>query len=139
MYLPIGREASRKLAGLLIVIGIIMAPDVIIPTFTDFINVGLAMVFADIFGISYFEGLMLTFTAAFTMLAAGLLIYPYNTRRLLIGKMKIGLKLMIANPMLVIAAVIMLLVLYWYGGIFYDTIYQEVKEYALTLVNGGMV
>ena len=138
MYLPINREQSRKLAGLLIVIGVIMAPDVIIPTFTDFLNVGLAMIFADIFGISYFEGLMLTFTAAFTMIAAGLLIYPYNTRRLLIGRMKIGLKLMIANPMLVIAAVILLLVLYWYGGIFYDTVYQQVKDYAMTLINGGI-
>jgi len=136
--LPINREASKRLATALIVIGVIMAPDVIIPTFTDFINVGLAMLLADIFGMTFLEGLMLTFTIAFTMIAAGLLIYPYNTKKLLIGKMKLGLKLMIANPAMVIAAVILLLVLYWYGGIFYDTIYQQVKDYALTLVNGGM-
>ena len=138
MYLPINREASRRLAAALIVIGVIMAPDVIIPTFTDFINVGLAMLLADICGMTFFEGLMLTFTIAFTMIAAGLLIYPYNTKKLLIGKLKTIAGLMIANPMLVIAAVILLLVLYWYGGIFYDTIYQQVKDYALTLVNGGM-
>ena len=136
--MPINREASKRLATALIVIGVIMAPDVIIPTFTDFINVGLAMLLADIFGMTFLEGLMLTFTIAFTMIAAGLLIYPYNTKKLLIGKLKTIAGLMIANPMLVIAAVILLLVLYWYGGIFYDTIYQQVKDYALTLVNGGM-
>lgn len=146
MYLPVNRETSRWIAWLLITIGVIISPDIVIPTFTDFINVGMAMVIADLSGISYYSALMMTFTLGFTLIGLGLLIYPYNTKKLMISKIKIGVKFIISHPVILVCSVVFLLILYWYGSVFYDTMYQTVKDYAMHLasqmmqvLNGGVV
>lgn len=137
MYLPTNRYWSRRIAIIMIAAGILLLPDIIAPTpmMDVLLNLPLAMVIADIGGMSFTNAVMVTFGIAFILLLAGLLVYPYNTKRLMVGRLKMAMTWMLANPLLLVISIIIFIMLYWWGGIFYDTYYQSVKSY----VEGALV
>lgn len=138
MYLPLNRIHSKKLALVLIVVGLILSPDILFPTIgTDIIlNIPMAMILADLADTTLFVGLMATYTFAFLLILVGLLIYPYNTKRLMIGKAKTACMFVRSNPLMFIAAIVILAIIFWFGSEFYDTYYQTVKDHAIQILGG---
>lgn len=140
MYLPLNRESSKKLALILIAAGILLAPDIIVPTplMDVLLNVPLAMVIAAVTGIEFFEAVLLTFALAFTLLLAGLLIYPYNTKQLIIGRFRAGLAFMLANPMLAVIAVVAFFVVYLWGSMIFAEYEEVIRRYTTELIADAM-
>lgn len=130
MYLPLPRDWSKRIAIILIVAGILLLPDIVAPTpLMDLIlNVPLAMVIADVWSLSYIDAFMLTYVLAFALVATGLIIYPYNTKRLLVGKMKFAVRFIIRNPHMLIISIVVLVAVYMIGQYAYDTFYEYAKE-----------
>jgi len=126
MYTPFSRSGNKKLGLILGGLGVLLIPDAILPTFTDLIlNVPIAMVIATLTGMSFLNALIATFMLGFILVLAGLSVYPYNTTRLLKGRLKAGLSLMLHNPILLVIGVISLFVVYLFGQMAYDYITQS--------------
>ena len=119
----------------LILSGVLLAPDIIAPTpgMDALLNAPLAMVMADVMNVTFLEAVMLTFVISGLLLLAGFLIYPYNTKRLICGRAKFALRWIMMHPFMFIAAIILFFVIYFMGSLFYDTVYQSVKQYAINL------
>jgi len=130
MYLPMNRGHSRALAIILIAVGLIMIPDWLFPTIgTDiFLNLPLGMFLADLWEIEYLEAIIVTYAFGFAMIAIGLLIYPYNTKRMLNGRLKAGYHFMTSHPLLILAGIAIFFLMHMAGQWFYDTTFQHVKE-----------
>ena len=129
MYIGCNRLWSKRIAIVLIAIGILMLPDVIAPTpFMDLlINMPLAFFLADILAVSYLEAFVLTYVISFMLLLAGLMVYPYNTKHLINGRIKASVSFIRANPIMLIAAIIGLLLVYLIGQYLYDTLWQYAR------------
>lgn len=86
MYTPFSKRVNKLLGSTLMVIGFFIAtPPGFIPD--DFIDVFIAGLLHEVFGVSMMLGLVLAYTVvAWGVLILGALIYPYNTKRLLNGK-----------------------------------------------------
>ena len=132
MYLPLPRVWSKRLALVMIALGILLLPDIIAPTplMDVFLNVPLAMVIADVWGFTYLNAFMMTYVISFMLLLGGLAIYPYNTKRLISGRLKASVYFIMRNPLLVALALIGLLLTYIVGQWAYDNLY----EYAKTII-----
>lgn len=130
MYVPLNRIWSKKLAIALIALGILMMPDIIAPTpFMDLlINVPLAMVIADIWTMEYLDAFMVTYIISFVLVFAGLMIYPYNTERLIIGRLRVTVAYIIHHPGMLLIAIIGIVIVYFIGQWAYDNMYQYAKE-----------
>lgn len=142
MYIPLNRERSKRLAIFLIAAGILLAPDIIVPTplMDALLNVPIAMFMATVFNIGFFEAVLWTFTFSFTLMLAGLLIYPYNTKRLIVGRLKAGASFMMANPMMAVIAIVAFFVVYLWGSMIFAEYEVMIREYTTTLIstlNGG--
>lgn len=138
MYTPFPEGVNRRLALILIAVGILLAPDVTVPTpgMDILLNLPLAMLIAVIFDMTFTEAMMATFILAYTLIAAGLLIYPYNTKRLLIGRLNAGIAFIRSNPYTMIAA-FMILFLVWYMGNEWFTAYEEQLRSYITTLGGA--
>ena len=138
MYTPFGAATNRKLAIVLIAIGILMAPDMTVPTpFMDLlINVPLSLLISDLTGMSFQEAMLGTFILAYVSIAAGLLIYPYNTKDLLLGRLKAGLGFLMSHPYTAVAALIGLFLIWYFGDQWFRVYYDSLKAYVLTLGAG---
>lgn len=132
MYLPLNRVNSKMLAIILIAAGVILMPDIISPTGTDIINLTFSKFMSVNYGWDYAETVMLTFMAGFLLVFAGMLIYPYNTKRLLIGRLRFAVGYLIARPYMIVLAVIMLILMYY----FIDQFYASIENYAASLIDG---
>ena len=133
MYIGTGRKDSRTIALILIVLGLILTPDFIIPTFTDWIvNVPLAMWMSGAFQVSYITALFITFAFGFALLFAGFLIYPYNTKRMITGHLKRGISAIRKNPLLLVISIIIVVALILVGQWFYESLWNYVKTLILT-------
>ena len=133
MYLPFSAGVERKLAALLILLGILIMPDVIVPTFTDFFNIGVATYLANTTSLTFLEGLLGTFIFGFALFIAGILIYPYNTRRLLLSKMKFGVAFIVTNPVRFAVILAILIFIYYQASLWQETIWTMVTTYAQNL------
>lgn len=130
MYIGTNRYWSRKIALMLVAIGVLLIPDAVIPTFTDLIlNVPLAFVFADLLALDYAAALVLTFIMGFVFVLMGMMIWPYNTKRLLNGRMKSGIRFMISHPILIVFSIISLIIVYFAGQWMYDNLWQYAREW----------
>lgn len=140
MYLPLNREHSRKLALLLIAAGILLMPDIIAPTpFMDaLLNVPLAMFIAALTGMTFFDAVMWTFVFSFTMLAIGLLIYPYNTKRLVAGRLKAAAAWMFSHPVYFIVSIVIFITIYMWGNMLFGQYEEQLKVYVQQLVQQTM-
>lgn len=127
MYLPLSRGWSRRVAVALIVAGVVLAPDIIIPTGTDFLNFLIAMPLADLLGVQYPVALMYTFLAAFLMLAAGFLIYPYNTKRLVFGHFRKAARFALKNPLYLLMGFVAFFIIFAAFSYAYQTVWQYAR------------
>lgn len=131
MYLPLNRHWSKIVALVFIAIGMVLAPDVIPPPMTDWINPILAAPLADYLQVTFIEALVITYIFAFLLIALGLLIFPYNTKRLLVGKMKAAFKFIRSNPLIFIGMVILMFIVMMLGQWFYDNLWEYAKQIAM--------
>jgi len=136
MYLPLPREWSGRVALVMIGAGVLLLPDVVAPTpgMDLLLNVPLAMIIADYFGMTYLDAFVATYVMAFGLMVSGLMVYPYNTKRLLAGRIHAGISFIIRHPLMVLFALIGLLLVYLVGQWAYDNLYIYAKE-----VIGGVV
>lgn len=143
MYLPfVNRHQSKLIAVTLLIAGVLLAPDIIAPTplMDVLLNVPLAMIIADLMSITYLEAFMVTYLISGLLILAGLLIYPYNTMRLINGKAKFAFRWIVTHPLMFAAAIVIFLIIYFSGSMFYDMFYQDVKTHALTVLqNVGLM
>jgi hypothetical protein len=130
MYLPLPREWSRRVALIFIALGILLMPDIIAPTpFMDMVlNVPFAMVLADFLNMEYLNAFVLTYIISFVLIAVGLLIYPYNTIRLISGRLHAAIRFMLANPVFLLISIITIVIVYMMGQWAYDNLYEYAKE-----------
>jgi len=137
MYIPfLSRKQSRMVALFLVGMGILLMPDFIAPTpmMDLFLNVPLAMLISDLYSMTYLNAFMMTYMIAFALVASGLLVYPYNTKRLLIGRIKASATYIIRNPMMLIIAIVCVLIVYMIGQYAYDTVYAYAKEIIMGVI-----
>jgi len=99
-----------------------------------FLNVPLAMLISDLYSMTYLNAFMMTYMIAFALVASGLLVYPYNTKRLLIGRIKASATYIIRNPMMLIIAIVCVLIVYMIGQYAYDTVYAYAKEIIMGVI-----
>lgn len=123
MYLPLSRSRSKALAIILIAVGILLIPDIIAPTpGADLINLFVAKAISANLGYPYPSVLMATFLFGFALIGMGLLIYPYNTERLIVGRGKAAIHFLLSHPFLVAAAVVMFIILYYVVDVYYTSL-----------------
>lgn len=130
MYLPIGRQWSKRIAVILIILGItIMNPPGMLPD--DFINIILGSHIASLTGWSYTASVIFTYFIGIPIFLAGLLVYPYNTRRLFASYCSRGIRLllyMLKHPIWLIGAAAMFMLLWYAGFMYYSYVAAGVEE-----------
>lgn len=130
MYTIFNRHQNKVLATILIVAGLIILPDFLIPTIgTDIlINIPLATLFVLIFNISSLTALILTYLLGFVLIALGLLIFPYNTMKLAKARIKAALRFITKRPELLIVLVIIFLIMFFFSQLAIDILSAKAQE-----------
>lgn len=137
MYTPFSSMINRKLGIILIAIGILLLPDFVTLGFTpgaDILNFMIAMPLSEALETSYDIALYYTFIFAFVMVGIGLLIYPYNTKRMIIGRLNIAKDWIITNPLIFIGAMLLFYVIWTFMNAWNDVIYEYAKAYVLGVI-----
>jgi hypothetical protein len=127
------RKQSKLAAIALLAIGWVLLPDFMTMGTTpgaDILNFLMATMLAGALNITFLEALMLTFGIGFALIAAGLLVYPYNTKRLLVGRCRAVAAFCAGNPVLVVAGLVIFIVLAYWFSLYYDTVYRSTLGYA---------
>lgn len=132
MYTPFNRATNRILGIILMGAGFFLAtPPGFIPD--DFIDVFVAGLLHQTFGVSMLMGLVLAYTViAWGLIFIGALIYPHNTRRLLNGKyntMRGLLRKTFTKPVWFMGFLIGLLIVWW--------MFVTYSEYIM--ITGGLI
>lgn len=125
------------IALVLIFVGMALLPDIIVPFLPfDFVNFIIAMPLADILHITYAQAIMATFAFGGLLVILGFLIFPYNTKRLLSSKVKKMTIFVLRHPFLVIAAILLVFIMFMFFQYIYDTIWQYAKDFVLQQMGG---
>lgn len=121
-WMGLKRNQAKTVATVFLVAGASLAdpPFSILPT--DFINLWLAGVIDSLLGIGLAISLVLTYTfIAWGLIVAGVMIYPYNSRKLFSGyvnKFKKLLLKVVKNPLLLGVGIYLFFLMYkWYSGV----------------------
>lgn len=121
-WMGLKRDQAKSVATVFLVSGIALAdpPFSILPT--DFINVWIAGILKNTFGIDMTLSLVLTYTVlAWGLIMFGAWIYPYNSRKVLSGyinKFKRLMKKATKDPAILIVGVIIFYYMFkWYQGV----------------------
>lgn len=89
MYLPLNRHKSKLIGGALMVAGFLLSSPPFIPTPDDFLNVGLGGILDSLFGFGILTGILITYLIIGPLIfLSGAMIFPYNTKRLLVSVLK---------------------------------------------------
>ena len=131
MYLPIGRIWSLRIGWILVVLGIALSPDVLIPTFTDIINFIIAMPISSLLGVSYTSALIMTWGLGIALFIMGVLVLPYNTTRFLRSRARNAYLVFLARPYYIIIILIVLFLMWHISDWVYITIYPSLEEKAI--------
>lgn len=136
MYLPINRIWSKRIALILIIVGLlIMSPPGTTPD--DFINFFLGAHVATVTGWDYTASVVFTYFMGIPIFLLGLLIYPYNTKRLLISYSHKAVHLcvyMLKHPIYLIAGIAGFILLWYIGFMYYSYIATSVEIMVKNLV-----
>ena len=137
MYLPVSRQWSRRIALVFIVFGILlMTPPGTTPD--DFLNFILGAHLANHLNMDYTQAVIFTYFLGFPIFLLGLLIYPYNTKRLLISygnkAIKAGLYI-VRNPVYLIAGILFFIFLWYIGFQYYTYVATGVEDLIAKGVN----
>ncbi len=133
MYLPLGRFWSKIIAGLLIAIGFVLAPDTLtmgFPPMSDLLNIMMATPLSEMLDTSYIVALVLTYVVAFMLIGLGFLIYPYNTKRLIWGRIHAGIRFATGHTLLFIGLMILAVTIFICGEMFSDWVWNNLMVYA---------
>ena len=135
MYTPFSRETNRRLALFLIIFGVLLSPDITVqtPGMDLLLNVPIAIMLALVLNVAFVDAMMLTFVAAFLMIGIGLLIYPYNTKRLLMGRIHAGLAFVRSHPLMVLGAIILTLVTIYTVNSWFSAYEGQLKAYIMQI------
>lgn len=139
MYTPFSQKTNRRLAWALIIIGFLLSSPPFIPSPDDFINLFLGSHVANALGVDFMTGVIITYFAGIPLIVAGILIYPYNTRRFANGlwhrSMRMGRNMFrcfpvigIPVPIFLIAAVLSFLFMWYLGSLYFTHLSQSVED-----------
>ena len=119
MYLPLGRIWSKRVAVILILIGFLLASPPFIPSPDDWINFLIAgPIIQGVTELTYEQSVVISYFLGLIILIAGFMVYPYCTETLFKSfckKIAVQLKMVIANPVYMIATVMVIVALYYIG------------------------
>lgn len=125
---------KRKIGAMLITVGALIAPDVVIPTFTDQVmSIPMAMFVAAVFSLEYLTALLAVFMFGFFLMFLGFYLIPGDTLTLIVNFFTSMVTLMLSNPLLLIATVFLLLVSIFVG----DMMYSQLHAYSVMLIGGA--
>ena len=135
MYLPVNRNTSLKIGGILMLLGILMMPDFIVPTFTDILNFIIAMPLSSLLGCSYMTALIATWAFGIALFIVGILILPYNTTRFIRARARKAYLMFLARPEMLIATVVVIFIMWHIADWIYITQYPQMEQYAQEIIN----
>lgn len=136
MYLPLDRGKSRALALVLIIIGWILLPDFLTLGTTpgaDMLNYMIGVQLDSLFGLEQGYGAYLTFIIAGIMFIGGILIFPYNTKIMLISTFRKVLAFGMSHPFLAIIVIGISIYLLVFGPAIAEQLSNQLLDYASTL------
>lgn len=131
MYLPVSRGTSLKLGWTMVILGLLIMPDIIVPTFTDILNFLIAMPISSIMGIEYTTALIGTWIFGVVLFLLGVLVLPYNNGVFLRARITGAYRMFMARPWMIAIMIASVFIMWHIADWVYISIYPELESYAL--------